>query len=199
VTRPTYPRRAAQHEDAAGDVLHRFALRTGWNPSLPVPVEQILEEAGLTILCEEIDEPEGAMILGALEPATGIVRLNERHMALFDSVIGPERFTYAHELGHWTYDAVDGRTQASLFGAAAPAEPVLCRTRSASETADIREINANGFASALLLPEALLRAEVRTGFSSRPAFNTAAASWGVSKTTLRIRLEKLGLAGIVPQ
>ncbi|MHB1582402.1 MAG: ImmA/IrrE family metallo-endopeptidase [Acidimicrobiales bacterium] len=156
----------------------------------------MIENLGLIILCEEIDEPEGTTILGALDPATGTVRLNERHLELFDSVIGPERFTYAHELGHWLYDAVDGRTQASLFDV--PEAPVLCRSAGTGESADIREVNANGFAAALLLPEGLLRAALAGPFESLASFNDAAARWGVSRMTLRIRLEKLGLGSFIP-
>lgn len=196
--RKTFPRSAAHHDEAAGKVLHRYAVRTGWLPALPVPVEAILEDEGLTILCEEIEEPDGMAILGAMEPATGIVRLNERRLDLFESVIGPERFTYAHELGHWIYDAVDGRSQKTLFDEERIASPVLCRSHRAQETADIREINANGFASALLLPEQLVRAAVIGPFPSRSAFNATAAQWGVSRQSLRIRLTKLGLGFYLP-
>lgn len=97
--RQTFPRSANHHEAAAGMVLERYALQSGWKPALPVPVDRIVEHLGLIILCEELDEPPDAQILGALDPTTGIIRLNQRHMELFDTVIGPEQFTLAHELG----------------------------------------------------------------------------------------------------
>jgi hypothetical protein len=177
-------------------VLNRYALRFGWQPRLPVPIDAIVESYDLIILCEDVDEPDDVMILGSLEPWTGVVRLNQKHLDLFDSVIGPERFTLAHELGHWIYDAVDGRVQKSLFDEA-EAPTVLCRSLGEDDATRVREINANAFASALLMLEALIRAAV-TAPMSTSEFIAVASGWGVSRRALQIRLQKVGLGFCLP-
>ena len=121
--------------------------------------------------------------------------LNEAHLGLFDSVIGPERFTLAHELGHWIYDA-DNPDQGNLFSDP-DAMPVFCRRPGRSES-DPREVNANKFAAGLLLPEALVRAAITEHFVSWSAVSAAASQWGVSRQALCIRLGDLNLDGFLP-
>ena len=60
-----------------------------------------------------------------------------------------------------------------------------------SETLRIREMNANKLAANLLLPEDLVRrADIEEVLGD---FRGTAARWEVSRTTLRIRLQDLGL------
>lgn len=125
--------------------------------------------------------------------------MNERHIDLFDQWVGPEAFTLAHELGHWEYDAVDPN-QGQLFDARG--EKVFCRRPDPGAAiggdSDLREVNANKFAACLVLPEALVRAGVSSPFRSWADLARTAAAWGVSRTTLRIRLETLGLGKQLP-
>jgi len=184
------------HDVVAAGVLERFALAEGWGPTLPVPIERIVETVyQLTILCEPLDEPPGEEILGVLRPSVRQIVLNEAHLDLFDSVIGPERFTLAHELGHWIYDA-DNPEQGSLF-AGLDDRSVFCRRPGDSES-DPREVNANKFAARLLLPEALVRAAITEPFRSWSAVASAANQWGSSKQALCIRLTDLKLDGFLP-
>lgn len=159
--RRTWPRSQAQHEAEAAHVLAAYIRRCGWTPALPVPVETIIERCyGLSILWEPLDELAGETILGALMPESRTIRLNELHLDLFERWVGPETFTLAHELGHWIYDAVDPN-QGRLFDASG--EPVFCRAPErpqGSSGGALREINANKFASCLVLPEDLLREAV---------------------------------------
>lgn len=194
MARETFPRRPQIHEGKADIVLQRHEAVTGESVGLPVPVEDIIERTmGLTILYDEINEPPGTKILGALSPSDRLIVLNERHIDLFEEVVGPEKFTLAHELGHWLYDA-DDPNQLS-FDFTASTEDVFCYHRDGSErlsdTARIREINANGFASCLLMPKHLiLAANINEVLVDFPA---TAREWGVSKQALGIRLEKLDL------
>jgi hypothetical protein len=191
------PRSAQAHEVAAGQVLERFSVSERWAPCLPVPIERIVESTyDLEILWTAIEEPAGEQILGALQPADRRILLNERHAALFDTVIGPYRFTLAHELGHWLYDA-DDPNQGSLFDSPDDAAAVFCRSVSLSD-GDLREVNANKFASRLLLPATLVRGALRQRLASRTAFSQTAAEWGVSKQTLTIRLTDLGMQDFLP-
>lgn len=194
MARETFPRKQALHEAQADIVLQKHERVTGRPVALPVPVEEIIEQSmGLSILYDEIEEPPGAMILGALSPSQRTIVLNERHLSFFEDVIGPERFTLAHELGHWVYDAGNPDQQTLDFGAASAEQ--FCYHRSGSgglsETERIREVNANGFASCLLMPRHLV---VEIDIASVMAdFRGTAQRWGVSMQALRIRLERLEL------
>lgn len=191
-SRPVRPRGRDEHEELAIEVLDRYSRETGWAPSLPVPIEHVVEaQYDLAILWEELPEEPGAVVLGALSPAERTIQLNERHLDLFEQVVGPEAFTLAHELAHWLYD-VDDPGQGQLF--ATTPDPVFCRGPAGATDSDavrLREINANKLAACLLLPAPLVRA----GLPERARDLAQLASvWGVSRTTLRIRMEELGLA-----
>jgi Zn-dependent peptidase ImmA (M78 family) len=69
--------------------------------SVPVCVDHILEHSGLSILYDIIEEKPGETILGGLKIKEKLIVLNEKHMKLFREKPGLERFTKAHELGHW--------------------------------------------------------------------------------------------------
>ena len=106
--------------------------------------------------------------------------------------MGPERFTLAHELAHWIYDA-DNPNQLA-FDLGDEIEETYCYHRESpglSDTLRIREINANKLAAHLLLPEYLVRqAKISKVLTD---LRGTATRWQVSRTTLRIRLEDLGL------
>lgn len=152
-------------------------------------IEQTYE---LEVTYDVIVEPPGVMILGALAPSKRRIILNARHQNLLDEVIGPERFTLAHELAHWVYDA-ENPDQLSLALDNAVSETFCYHRESPGlpETDRIREINANKLAAALLLPEFLVR-EAALGDNHRE-LREAARRWGVSLQALSIRLEELGL------
>ena len=199
-SRQTWPRSQASHEREANAILTRYAVSQGWTPGLPVPIDNIVEGYfGLTIVWEALEEPPGQMILGALSPQDRSIRLNERHISLFEGCVGPEAFTLAHELGHWIYDAVDP-AQSQLFTISGHGV-VFCRQVSGDEQQgswDIREINANKFAACLLLPSEPMRQQIRSPFGSSRSFATCARTWGVSQTTLKIRLQSLDLDWALP-
>lgn len=191
--RQTYPRPNHQHAMTASKILVRHASSTRQQVDLPIPIEMIVEQTyGLEILWDEIEEPIGTTILGGLAPREQRIVLNSKHVAMFDQYIGPERFTLAHEFAHWIYDA-DNPNQLSLDIDLEGLQPYCYATESSglSEDHRIREMNANKLAAHLLLPENLVRRvenrEILRDLSS------AARAWGVSITTLRIRLQDLGI------
>ena len=195
MSRRTYPRSEQAHAAAASQVLARHAMTVGQPVSLPVPIEMIIEVTyGLEILWEVIEEPPNTVVLGALIPGQRQIRLNSRHNErLFERWIGPERFTLAHELAHWIYDA-DHPDQLRLGLDTEESAEQYCYHRESpglSEDLRIREINANKLAAHLLLPEDLVRREIPSG----PLGNLAATAerWKVSRSALKIRLQKLGL------
>lgn len=195
--RPTYPRPEHQHAKTASSVLLKHASFVGARVTLPVPIELIIEQTyGLEILWEDVQEPPDSVILGKLQPRIRRIVLNSRHQAMFEEWIGPERFTLAHELAHWIYDA-DNPDQLVFSIEEDQAEQYCYHDESpnlrALETLRIRELNANKLAAHLLLPEELVRQanleEVLNDFAG------TAMKWQVSRTTLRIRLQELGLLG----
>ena len=171
----------------------QHALSSGVKVELPVPIELIIEQTyGLEILWDDIREAPGTILLGALSPIDRRIVLNSRHESLFYHYMGPERFTLAHELAHWIYDA-DDPDQMALGFEEKPSE-LYCYWRDSpgiSDIQQIREINANKLAAHLLLPEELVRsANINEVLSDLPA---TAMKWQVSQTALRIRLQELGL------
>ena len=190
--RRTYPRSDRDHALTASEIVARHVSTARTLVTLPVPIELIIEQTyGLEILWEEIQERPGSIILGALAPRDRRIVLNSKHEALFEQYMGPERFTLAHELAHWIYDA-DNPDQLALDLNEQPAE-LYCyhrETPGLSETLRIREVNANKLAAHLLLPEDLVRQEnVNEVLKDLPG---TATRWQVSRTTLRIRLQDLG-------
>ena len=161
--------------------------------ALPVPIELIIEQTyKLDILWEEIQEPPSTVILGGLAPSERRIVLNLRHESMFEQWLGPERFTLAHELAHWVYDA-DNPDQLAL-DLGGQVEELYCYSRESpglSEDLKIREVNANKLAAHLLLPGDLVR---RTNSEEvLKDLPGTARHWQVSRRTLEIRLEELGL------
>lgn len=191
--RPTHPRSEYQHALKATEILTRHARKAATTIALPVPIDMIIEQTfGLQILWDDISESPGIRILGALNTKERLILLNSRHQHLFDEFIGPERFTLAHELAHWVYDADDPAQLAMDLGELL--EEQYCypgESHALSENDRIREVNANKLAAHLLLPENLVR-QAATAEVLRDVA-TAARKWGVSQTTLRIRLQGMGL------
>lgn len=194
MARRTFPMPDSLHAVAAQNVLVRHAGITGRTIALPVPIELIIETTyGLTVLWEDLVEPPDTTILGALFPRDKRIVINTRHQDLLERVMGPERFTLAHELAHWIYDADDPNQLSLNLDEPAPTE-LYCYQRDAvglPEDRRVREINANKLAAHLLLPEHLVRAAAIDEVLGN--FRATAHGWGVSQQTLRIRLETLGL------
>ena len=193
MSRKTFPRTDEHHARAATQVFLRHSVATGTNIELPVPIEMIIEKTyDLRVESREMEESEGEIILGALVPRDRTVWLNSIHQDLFDEVIGPERFTLAHELAHWIYDA-DSPDQLVLDLNSEVAD-IYCYHRESpglTETLRIREMNANKLAAHILMPEDLVRQAYLNG-QIRDLTETA-RDWGVSLASLRIRLDTMGI------
>ena len=191
--RKAFPRKDDAHRVVATEVLAKHAAATDRPIGLPVPIDLIIEQTyGLEIVWDRLAESPDTMILGALIPQSRRIVLNEVHSDMFDRWVGPERFTLAHELAHWIYDA-DNPDQLALDLKVSKTEQFCYHPESPrlSDHLRIREVNANKLASHLLLPAHLVRAvPVDTILDD---FRGTAARWGVSQQALRIRLESLGL------
>jgi Zn-dependent peptidase ImmA (M78 family) len=126
-------------------------------------VESIAEDLlGLAVERQQLGEVSGMLL-----PAERRILVNESEGE------ARQRFTVAHELGHWVCQCV-GRPSA---------QPVYCRAEDvgADPEARLREREANIFAANLVMPEEAVRA---AGGENR---------FGVSDEALAWRLYNLGL------
>jgi len=104
-------------ERIAESRLTEFENRHGKIAGPCIPVDEIIEDCGLSILYEKIEERQGEKILGGLNVQEKIIFINESHMQLFNEKPGLERSTMAHELGHWDISMAKNEDNTdSLFG-----------------------------------------------------------------------------------
>lgn len=167
-------------EALAADIWQRHSLEVGFD------VEQLLDELGLGLVWESVDDEGGDRVLGQLLPAKRLVVLNERHIELLEEKEGRlRRYTIGHEIGHWTLhaDAVRSGTL-SLFDG----ERIWCRDGSG----DPIERQAEMFSAALLMPEVRVRSALPPPWRGWPAVYRMADQFLVNVTPMAIRLEKLG-------
>jgi hypothetical protein len=136
---------------------------------LPVPVESIAEDLlGLAVEARELD------VSGMLLPA-------ERRILVNAAEPEPrQRFTIAHELGHWVCQCLEGTVQ-----------PVYCRAEEVGvdPQAKALEREANIFAANLVMPELAVRAAA----DANPEI-----TFGVSEAAMAWRLFNLGLRAHAP-
>lgn len=192
MARPTRARSDRMHEVAASNAIARHEQHSGVAVTFPVPVELMIEDTyGLTILWDEIPEPRGSTILGALAPSDKTIVLNVRHEDFFERFVGPLQFTLAHELAHWIYDADAPGQQQLDVGAVGQQFCYHRESTGLSNTLRLREINANKFASHLLMPTHLMKREPVDDLLEDVRGH--ASRLGVSTTALWYRLEGMDL------
>lgn len=105
-------------EAKAYDRLRRLRSKDLWDGSSQVPIDHVLEHVlELTISWEQVNEPEGRVVLACLRPETREIVLNEEHLELFREKPGLLRFSKGHEAGHADVFAIlDESEQVKLLG-----------------------------------------------------------------------------------
>jgi Zn-dependent peptidase ImmA (M78 family) len=145
------------------------------DPELPVPVRRIAEDL-LGLRVREASDLQD--ISGALYPAEREIHVNAKEAET------RQRFTLAHELGHWVCQCLDGR-----------AAPMFCRQQDVSASADrALEREANVFAAELVMPEP----EVRASFAEHGDVRQVAAAFDVSPLAMQWRLYSFELVEAPP-
>ena len=148
----------------------------------PVQLEQILKHFGIRIY----SLPANADIFGAIvrEREHVIIAINPKQH------VHRQRFTIAHELGHYFCHSGDD----------APAQFVdgdfrlHWRNSESSRGVNWQEIEANRYAAALLMPENLLRKDVdQFGRIDDSVVQRLASLYRVSRVSMQYRLINLGL------
>lgn len=127
---------AAQAREAAQSVLKEHGIT-----SAPVPVDRIARQLGVRVQFAPLDNDLSGM--AHIRGGIVVVGVNSLHAP------NRQRFTLAHELGHVILHR-------PILESAVHVDRVLLRDRNSSTGTDQQEIEANAFASELLMPTDIL-------------------------------------------
>lgn len=147
--------------------------------SAPVPVDRIIKAKGIMLEYAPLEESLSGMAY--IKDGVGIIGLNSLHH------INRQRFSAAHELGHHELHAE------ILLGAVHVDKgfQVLLRDDVSSRGVDDREIEANAFASELLMPRDLIDkvlGERGLDIEDEEGVDALARKFRVSPAAMRFRL-----------
>ncbi len=198
-------------EELAYTTLHEFEQEVNQSLSPPVDVDLVGECLyGLRWDWDVMDEralPKSAfgeatsatqrrmIILAGLYPHERRVVLNESHRDLFDAKPGLERFTKAHEIGHWVLHidkaALD---HPKLFDY--EADCIICRDGDDTWI----ERQANWYAAALLMPRQLFKQVAQEhDLLKWKSLYRLAEHFGVTISALCIRMKQCGMSYVDEQ
>ncbi len=128
-------------EELTGRRLREYERKVGRPVALPVPVEEVIEQAlDLCILWDEVEEQAGEMVLAGLKRRTRTVVVNEKHLKLFEEKPGLLRSTLGHEAGHWDIESRPHLGTKSLFGEDEEAEADGMVFRHSTRAGDLIEV-----------------------------------------------------------
>ena len=148
----------------------------------PVPVEQLAERMGALVRYVPFDGQMSGLLHRSENGNRVVIGVNSRHPTV------RQRFSIAHELGHLALHEPAFQIDQHAF--------VSFRNSKSSGASDPREIEANQFAAALLMPEALLTACVEQ-LGENPdvedSIRRLAQRFDVSTQAMSIRLTSLGV------
>lgn len=148
----------------------------------PVPVEQIAVAEGIKVVRSAADWSESGFLLR--EGTSVIIGINSRNAPK------RQRFTIAHELGHWRLHKGRLIVDQSVM--------INKRDNVSSQATSREEIEANQFAAELLMPKRFIvnafNRRMEMGISSREGLITALArDFDVSADAMGFRLMNLGM------
>jgi Zn-dependent peptidase ImmA (M78 family) len=166
------------------------ALLQGMNlRTREVPIEEIVESVGLRIERQRIDDRLAGFLVRGKGIPQPVVGINSRQLQ------ERQRFTLAHELGHYLLHNVEGVHVDQAFN-------VKLRSGLSRQGTDIDEMEANLFAAELLMPQAWLEEDINNldpfdiegGQEEDDAdvIKHLAKLYNVSRQAMSIRLSSLG-------
>ena len=171
-------------EQKSFELLSKYSKNFNWQLSFPIPIEMIIEKQ-LEYTLDTFKDDKN--ILGAIDQVNKIIYTNENAMPHFDRYPGSFEFTLAHEVGHWDLHCDYNNNQLRIMN-----KPVSMICRAGAQ--DYREMQANKYAAAILMPENLVRETLKNvDFYNWQALYRLVEDWHVSITALKNRLEKLKL------
>jgi len=149
----------------------------------PVDVERVAKHLGLNVVHAELGKDTSGLLV-VQGPEDVRICINKEDPPT------RRRFSTAHEIGHWV---LKHHTKPGVH--VDRGHVVLARDQRSSQGVDKTEVEANQFASALLMPERMLKEAVAT--SANPLrdvdITDLAKVFQVSEQAMTIRLTRLGL------
>jgi Zn-dependent peptidase ImmA (M78 family) len=145
----------------------------------PVPVQDIARSYGIEI-CE---------LRGSTDIFGAILRTNKKVLIAINPAQHPnrQRFTIAHELGHYFCHPNEAEHVDRDFR-------ISWRNLDSSKGVNWKEIEANRFAAALLVPEEFLQRDLtRVSHFDQSTITHLASRYKVSPVAMKFRLVNLGL------
>lgn len=190
--KPEHFMREEYLEGAASGLLRKARARDLWDGNPPVPLERIVEQLqDVRIEFSPLSDARGTHVFGKLVLPERTIYLNEADRELFEQTVGLERYTLAHEAGHFALHVDEGGYAQTALPLDLTAAVVLCRDGDRSP----REYQAERFAAFLLMPEDLVRKAVAGRAISRwSEIYELRDLFGASGTAMRNRLAALGYA-----
>ncbi|GAA4459312.1 hypothetical protein GCM10023189_32820 [Nibrella saemangeumensis] len=152
---------------------------------IPIPVELIAERRGLQIRPYDLGTNVSGVLF--LREGVGIIGYNPN-----DSYVR-QRFTIAHELGHYELHRAEGELFVDKVD---QAKQVYMRNEDSASGEFKQEREANAFAAAILMPENLLFSELKKiqfDLNDEAALKELAKQFNVSLPAITYRLSNLGL------
>jgi Zn-dependent peptidase ImmA (M78 family) len=171
--KPLRPRYARIRREVLG-ILRQAEVVTP-----PVPIEMIAKMLGARVVPTDFNnEISGVLVRRGRETVIGVAKEQSKTR---------QRFTIAHEIGHLVlHDAEEVHVDREFR--------VKLRSQASSTAVDVDEIEANAFAASLLMPESLLRQDVRklsVDFDDATQVEALAARYRVSAQAMTFRLLNL--------
>lgn len=171
-------------EEVAERVLSELNIR-----EIPIPVEKIAEKLGAKVSYEPFDGKDEVSGVLIKEGERVVIGINSSHAKT------RQRFTVAHEIGHLVL-----KHRGDIF---VDKTVRINRDSKSALAIDKSEIEANGFAAALLMPGALLIQEFQKRLKKNSdKFDSMiiaqlAKAFNVSSQAMEHRLNNLGV--LIPQ
>jgi Zn-dependent peptidase ImmA (M78 family) len=162
--------------DKVVELLREFKIRRP-----PVPVDRIAKKLGILLAPLPGDDE----ISGAIVRKDGhvVIAVNPAHH------LNRQRFTIAHELGHYfLHDGLEEHVDQNFR--------VAWRNAESSKAVNWVEIQANRFAAELLMPTSFIESDLdQLQMIDKRAVALLAAKYAVSAEAMKIRLSQLGIVG----
>lgn len=147
----------------------------------PVPVEKIARAEGIGLVLKKLEGDISGFLLRQ-DDGSPLIGVNSHHPRV------RQRFTVAHELGHYLLGDEDSLHVDRKF-------ELRLRSNLSSQGVDSDEIEANLFAAELLMPEFLLNHDLEDAqpfdISDESEVRRLAKKYGVSSQALMIRISSL--------
>lgn len=154
--------------------------------SPPVPVESIARGNGITVSKRKVENNVSGFFYRNASQGKAVIGVNDSHPP------NRQRFTIAHELGHFLLHAGDLAVHVD--------DPVKHRDERSAKGTDVQEVESNLFAAELLMPVEFLREDLHQfgalDLLDEQKVESLARKYRVSNHAMAIRLSSLGYVAI---